>query len=189
MRQVAMTVFSLQEAVERTGTSKVDIWRAIQAGALSAKKTDDGGFEIDPADLFAAFTKHTDQRPMAEDAAASAGASECTETTSEIAATNDIAVAFATLGTELKGLLELPAEPPAPATGEPRQNRDQKPIVDLAERNAQLAEPAIERAKVGRTVAYVVLADEHGKPWWRRLVGWLQTRRRRAASKRLRERL
>ena len=33
-----MTVLSLQEAVERTGTSKVDIWRAIQAGSLSAKK-------------------------------------------------------------------------------------------------------------------------------------------------------
>ena len=44
MGQVAMTVLSLREAVERTGTSKIDIWRAIQAGALSAKKTDDGGF-------------------------------------------------------------------------------------------------------------------------------------------------
>jgi len=50
-----MTVLSLQEAVERTGTSKVDIWRAIQAGALSAKKTNDGGFAIDPDDLFAVF--------------------------------------------------------------------------------------------------------------------------------------
>ena len=46
-----MTVLSLQEAVERTGTSKVDIWRAIQAGTLSAKKTDEGGFAIDPVDL------------------------------------------------------------------------------------------------------------------------------------------
>ena len=46
MGQVAMTVLSLKEAVERTGTSKIDIWRAIQAGALSAKKTDDGGFAM-----------------------------------------------------------------------------------------------------------------------------------------------
>ena len=61
-----MTVLSLQESVERTGTSKVDIWRAIQAGMLSAKKTDDGGFAIDPSDLFAVFeTKQVDQCSMA----------------------------------------------------------------------------------------------------------------------------
>ena len=65
MGQVVMTVLSLQEAVERTGTSKVDIWCAIQARELSAKKTDDGGFAIDPDDLFAVFeTKQVDQRPM-----------------------------------------------------------------------------------------------------------------------------
>jgi hypothetical protein len=69
MGQVVMTDLTLQEAVERTGTSKVDIWRAIQAGALSAKKTDDGGFAIDPSDLFAVFeTKQVDQCSMAEDA-------------------------------------------------------------------------------------------------------------------------
>ena len=77
MGQVVMTVLSLQKAVERTGTSKVDIWCAIQARELSAKKTDDGGFAIDPDDLFAVFeTKQVDQRPMAEDAAASVEASE-----------------------------------------------------------------------------------------------------------------
>ena len=96
-----MTVLSLQEAVERTGTSKVDIWRAIQAGALSAKKTDDGGFEIDPADLFAVFeTKQANQCPMAEHAAASVEASESPETS----ATPE------TVEPEPKGLLELPAE-------------------------------------------------------------------------------
>ena len=50
-----MTVLTLQEAVERTGTSKVDIWRAIQVGTLLAKKIDDGGFAIDPDDLCAVF--------------------------------------------------------------------------------------------------------------------------------------
>ena len=97
-----MTVLSLQEAVERTGTSKVDIWRAIQAGALSAKKTDDGGFAIDPDDLFAVFeTKQVDQCPMAEDAAASVEASESPETTANVGTR---------LSTELKGLPVLPAE-------------------------------------------------------------------------------
>src|SRR4249920_1737389 len=99
MGQVGMTVLSLQEAVERTGTSKVDIWRAIQAGMLSAKKTDDGGFAIDPSDLFAVFeTKQVDQCSMAEDAVPSVEASESlgTSATAE------------TAETELKGLLELP---------------------------------------------------------------------------------
>jgi hypothetical protein len=188
MGQVAMTVLSLQEAVERTGTSKVDIWRAIQAGALSAKKTDDGGFEIDPADLFAVFeTKQADHRPVADDAQTSVEASESPETTPEKVPTNDIAVAVAALGTELKGLLELPAE--APASDELRQKLDERPAVDLAEQNAQTAEPATERARVEKMVSYSVLANEHDKPWWRRLVGWIRTRRRRAASKRLRERL
>jgi hypothetical protein len=181
MGQVAMTVLSLQEAVERTGTSKVDIWRAIQAGALSAKKTDDGGFEIDPADLFAVFeTKQADHRPVADDAQTSVEASESPETTPEKVPTNDIAVAVAALGTELKGLLELPAE--APASDELRQKQDERPAV-LPKQNAQ------KRARVEKMVSYSVLAHEHDKPWWRRLVGWILTRRRRAASKRLRERL
>jgi hypothetical protein len=103
MGQVAMTVLSLLGAGERTGTSKVDIWRAIQVGTLSAKKTDDGGFAIDPSDLFAVFeTKQVDQRPMAEDAAASVEASESPETS----ATPE------TVETELKGLPVLPAEAP-----------------------------------------------------------------------------
>jgi hypothetical protein len=176
MGQVAMTVLSLQEAGERTGTSKVDIWRAIQVGTLSAKKTDDGGFAIDPSDLFAVFeTKQVDQRLMAEDAAASVEASESPETS----ATPE------TVETELKGLPVLPAE--APIGDEPRQDWDQMPGVDLAERNAQLAEPAAERAKVEKMANYAALSDE--QPWWTRLVGWIRPRRGRAARKRLRERL
>jgi len=132
-----MTVLSLMEAVERTRTSKVDIWRAIQAGTLSAKKTDDGGFAIDPEDLIAVFeTKQADQRPMAEKAVASVEASESPETS----ATAE------TAGTEFKGVLEPPTE--ASTSDELRQNRDERPAVELAERNAQLTEPAAERAKV-----------------------------------------
>ena len=108
-----MTVLSLQEAAERTGTSKVDIWRAVQAGALLAKKADDGGFAIDPADLSAVFeTEQADQCPMAEDAARCVEASESpgTSATPETAATADVTVG---LGAEIKGLLELPAHAPA----------------------------------------------------------------------------
>jgi hypothetical protein len=188
MGQVAMTVFSLQEAVERTGTSKVDIWRAIQAGTLSAKKTDEGGFAIDPVDLFAVFeTKQTDQC-LAEDAAASLKTSESPETrgTPETSSTTDAAVAFAALGTQ-KGPLELPAE--APASDELRQNRDEMPAVDLPERNPQPVEAGAARAKVEKMARYTALVGEHDRRWWRRLVGWIRTRRGREARKRLRERL
>ena len=184
-----MTVLSLHEAVERTGTSKVDIWRAIQAGMLSAKKTDDGGFAIDPSDLFAVFeTKQVDQCSMAEDAGPSVEGSESpgTNPMPETVATTDATVAFAALGTQ-KCLFEMPAE--AAPSDELRQNRDERPAVELTERNAQFAEPAAERAKVGKMAQYAALAGEHDKPWWRRLVGWIRTRRGRAARVRLRERL
>ena len=190
MGHVAMTVLSLREAVELTGTSKVDIWCAIQAGALSAKKTDDGGFAIDPADLSAVFeTKQADQCPMAEDAAPGVEASESlgTSATPETAVTADVTVGFAGPGTEFKGLLELSAH--APASDEPRQKRDERRAVGLAERNAQLAEPAAERAKVEKRAEYTALANEHCNTWWRRLARWIRTRRGRAARKRLRERL
>jgi hypothetical protein len=178
MGQVAMTVLSLQEAVERTGTSKIDIWRAIQAGALSAKKTDDGGFAIDPDDLFAVFeTKQANQCRLAKEAAASLEAAESPETTATLEAVE----------TELKGLPVLPAE--GRTSYELHQDRDERPGVNLPERNAQLAEPAAERAKVKRMVQYVALPGEHDKPGWRRLVGWIWTRRGRAARQRLRERL
>jgi hypothetical protein len=173
-----MTVLSLPEAVKRTGTSKVDVWRAIQAGALSAKKTDDGGFAIDPDDLFAVFeTKQANQCCIAKDAAVPLEASEGPETIATLEAVE----------TEFKGLSALPAESP---TGcELRQERDERPRINVAEWNAQVAEPAAKRAKVEKMIQYAALPGEHDKPWWRRLVGWIWTRRGRAARQRLRERL
>ena len=50
-------VLSLQEAAEQAATSKVDVWRAIQEGALPAQKTSDGGYAIDPNDLFRVFER------------------------------------------------------------------------------------------------------------------------------------
>jgi hypothetical protein len=168
-----MAVLSLQEAAERTETSTVDIWRAIQASRLLAERTDDGGFAIDPAELFRVFEpQRPDERPMGQDATASPEASE-TSTTPETAATNDMAVAFAALGAELKGL----------------QNPEERQVANLAERNAQLAELVAERAKAEKAIAKYAALEERAKPWWSRLVGWIHTGRGRAARKRLRERL
>lgn len=49
------TTLSLREAAEAAGTSKSTIFRAIKAGRLSAARTDDGGFAIDPAELFRVY--------------------------------------------------------------------------------------------------------------------------------------
>ena len=185
-----MAVLSLQEAAERTETSKIDIWRAIQAGRLLAQRTDDGGFAIDPAELFRVFEpERPEERATGQDATASPEASERPETsaTPETAATNDMAVAFAALRAELKGLLELPAG--APANDELRRNREERQVADLAERNSQLAELAADRAKAEKAMAKYAALEERAKPWWRRLVGWIHTRRGWAARKRLRERL
>ena len=179
-----MAVLSLQEAAEQTETSKVDIWRAIQAGRLLAQRTDDGGFAIDPAELFRAFEPQwPDERPMGQDSTASPEASEQPETsaTPETAATNDMAVAFAPL--EAEGLFELHAK--APANDELRQNREERQADDLA----QLAGPVAERAKAEKAIAKYAALEERAKPWWRRLVEWIHTRRGRAARKRLQERL
>ena len=52
-----MTAFSLQEAAEQTGTSRADVWRAIQAGSLPAERLPGGGFAIDPVELFRVFER------------------------------------------------------------------------------------------------------------------------------------
>ena len=106
-----MASLSLREAAEQTGKSKVDIWRAIQDGTLPAQRTNDGGFAIDPVELFRVFEPERHERPTGQDAMASPEASEQPEASApETAATDDMAVAFAALGAELKSLLELPAE-------------------------------------------------------------------------------
>ena len=45
-----MTSLSLREAAEQAGTSKSTIWRAVKSGRLSATRTDDSAFAIDPSE-------------------------------------------------------------------------------------------------------------------------------------------
>jgi hypothetical protein len=165
----------LGEAAEKAKTSKVDIWRAIREGRLSAQRTDDGGFAIDPAELFRVFEAQ-EQPAMEQDAAAATGQTE-TSVIPETAETNDLAVAFATLGAELKGILGLPVE--ERANTEPRQHDAERQAADLTERNAELAaELAAMRPTAEKAIAeYASLAvqrlatiAEARRPWWRRLV-------------------
>ena len=50
-----MPPLSLREAATASGTSKSTILRAIQSGRMSAPRNDDGGYDIDPAELFRVY--------------------------------------------------------------------------------------------------------------------------------------
>jgi hypothetical protein len=151
----AMAILSLREAAEQVGKSKVDIWRAIQVGALTATRTDDGGFAIDPTELFCVFAKQPPEQPPAgQDATAPPQALERPETaaTPETATTNDIAVAFAALQVELRGVLLRVAE--VRADDELRQDKDENRPPErlgvIADKAAHLREGAVagmEKAK------------------------------------------
>jgi hypothetical protein len=50
-----MPTFSLRQAATEAQTSKSTILRAINSGRLSASRTDDGGYAIDPSELFRVY--------------------------------------------------------------------------------------------------------------------------------------
>ena len=50
---------SLREAAKEAGISKSTILRAVKAGRLSAARTEDGGYDIDPAELFRVYPPET----------------------------------------------------------------------------------------------------------------------------------
>lgn len=188
-----MTALSLREAAERTETSKIDIWRAIQAGRLLAQRTDQGGFAIDSVELSRVFeARQPNECSMGRDATASPEASERPETnaTTETAATNDWTITLSAFGAYLKSHVEAPAG--EPANSELRQNSEERPAANLAEGAAQVSELAGARANAGEAIARGAGLEEAANPWWRRwrrLVGWIRTRRGRTARQRLRERL
>jgi hypothetical protein len=102
----AMAVLSLREAAEQARTSKVDIWRAIRSGLLPAQRTHDGDFAIDPAELIRVFeTQRPEQSPTGQEATLSPEPLPEAGATPETAVTNDMTVAFAALGAELRELL------------------------------------------------------------------------------------
>ena len=100
-----MASFSLAEAAEKTGTAKVDIWRAIKDGALSARKTADGGFAIEESDLYRLFKPPPEQPPPLENPSPEVLDPPDAAPPEAAAAGDDITLAFAALAAELKGLL------------------------------------------------------------------------------------
>ena len=61
---------SLGQAAKETGMDKSTISRAIKSGKLSATRKENGGYEIDPAELFRVFapaSKETEPPVLAHD--------------------------------------------------------------------------------------------------------------------------
>ena len=173
-----MAVLSLSEAAEQAAASRVDIWRAIQDGALPAKKTTDGGYAIDPIDLFCVFeSKEPGPRltaPELTPAPAGVGPAKINEA-SELTSTNDLSVAFLALQAELESLLSEAARP-----REEMQHEEAKMCSDdPTENDARLAaDPGAEKAKTEKVIAeHSALADkleipaETRRPRWRWLMG------------------
>jgi hypothetical protein len=169
------------------GTSKVDIWRAVQEGTLPAQRTSDGGFAIDPAELFRVFEpRRPNGCPTGQDATASPEALGRSEpsTTPETAATNDIADAFAALQVELRRHLGQVAE--VRANDELHEDKDaNRPPEQLDVIAAKVAHLR-EEAATGMERAKAVIAERETpipapnkkvtetppkRPWWRRLAG------------------
>jgi hypothetical protein len=190
MERVAMASLSLREAAEQTGTSKVDIWCAIQAGKLPAKKTDDGGFAIDPAELFGVFEpQRRHQCPAGQDTTASPTALGSPETgaTPHTAAASDVAVAFAALQLELRGLLAGVGEPRSNDELRADKDEDRDRRSEHVDAIADKADPLREEAAAGAKSANPAIAETttpipsptnrhiaekpSKQPWWRQLMG------------------
>jgi excisionase family DNA binding protein len=77
-----MAGLSLREAAQQAKTSKSTILRAIQSGRLSATRTDDGGYSIDPAELCRVYPPRPDAPDQSADQSAGQSA---TASVSEVA--------------------------------------------------------------------------------------------------------
>jgi excisionase family DNA binding protein len=64
-----MAGLSLREAAQQARTSKSTILRAIQSGRMSAARTDDGGYSIDPAELCRVYPPRPEPEPSADQGA------------------------------------------------------------------------------------------------------------------------
>jgi hypothetical protein len=99
-----MTTFSIRDAAREAGVSKTSILRAIQSGRMSAPRKDDGGYAIDPAELFRVFPPQgtgVGQRDRSEDASPGQTVPPSSETADHLSAR------FAALEAEVQALKEL----------------------------------------------------------------------------------
>jgi len=134
-------MLSLREAATAAGVSKSTIQRAVKAGKISASRTDDGGYSIDPAEVMRAYP------PRNTDGAVRTGAMGQDATPPAPAAT-------AALDAEIASLREL-------------LRRADREADDLrADRDAWRAQ-----AENATATVKMLTDQRERPSWWRRLTG------------------
>ena len=153
-----MTVLSLREAAEQAGTSKSTIWRAIKSGRMSATRTDDGGFAIDPAELFRAFPpERPSERLAGQDATALASDAERPATPETARRNDELAVKLVAAEEKIEGLKALLAEV--------RSSRDRE--LERADRAEHQAHELTQRLALPAPKPQPIAASEAARrPWW-----------------------
>ena len=99
-----MTTFSIRDAAREAGVSKTSILRAIQSGRMSAPRKDDGGYAIDPAELFRVFPPKGINAGQGD---RSGDADRGQTVPSNTEATDNLSTRFAALEAEVQALKEL----------------------------------------------------------------------------------
>jgi hypothetical protein len=149
---------SLRTAAAQAGVSKTTIIRAIRSGRLSAPRNDDGGYAIDPAELFRVYPPGAGVEEDQEDRngtapgdrdAPPAGPPDASERTRGTTLDLEVRLARAEARLEvLEGVLELERRRAEERAEELRQERDrwagmaeasQRQLVDLTKRPRGLA--------------------------------------------------
>lgn len=169
-----MAGLSLIEAAAQAATSKVDIWRAIQDGALPAERTRDGGYAIDPMDLFRIFGRQTPEpappEPAPPEPAPVTAPAAKTADPPEPPVADDVAAAFAALQAELNTLLGASANAPPARKGTPAAGAEMRAVEGTAQqvRPAGLEAEQTVADDAATADALPTPAAPH-RPWWRRL--------------------
>jgi hypothetical protein len=149
---------SLRTAAAQAGVSKTTIIRAIRSGRLSAPRNDDGGYAIDPAELFRVYPPGAGAEEDQEDRngtapgdrdAPPAGPPDASERTRGTTLDLEVRLARAEARLEvLEGVLELERRRAEERAEELRQERDrwammaeasQRQLVDMTKRPRGLA--------------------------------------------------
>lgn len=133
---------NLRTAAQQAGVSKSTILRAVKSGRLSASRTADMGYDIEPAELFRVYPP---QRSNAD-----AMGQDATSASNTGATVTPPGAPAAALEAEIAGLREILRRADASAD-ELRQDRDKwRNMAEQAQR---------------------LLTDQRPRSWWQRLTG------------------
>src|SRR3954452_4239296 len=105
-----MAPVTLGQAARLTGLGKTTITRAIKAGKLSATRSEDGSYEIDPSELSRVYSVHPETTETVTQSGIAVHHATPSATPRETPAAPDVTARLAALEAEVRGLKDLLAE-------------------------------------------------------------------------------